>query len=222
MAVDARMTTPGLVPAEAITAALPEVSAILCPEALAALGPERSAETAERITRRILEAAAPAILRHAAAVPDGIVTHTTGELTPGLLEQFKRDFLAATGPPSVLPGDTTTERAAVIAEAVLEACDAERDRLQACPTPCDPDCEQACHEVHDIPSKRDHDPEECRARIIAEAVAEAIAAEQGRIRKGVTTVAASLLNAQQTALTAVLNLVGQPAELPAETERITP
>jgi hypothetical protein len=33
-----------------------------------------------------------------------------------------------------------------------------------CPTPCDDDCEvgpRGCHEVHDVPSHRSHDPEEC-------------------------------------------------------------
>lgn len=47
--------------------------------------------------------------------------------------------------------------------AVAEAVAAERERLRTCPTPCDADCEQLCHEVHDIPSHQDHDPEHCRA-----------------------------------------------------------
>jgi hypothetical protein len=36
-----------------------------------------------------------------------------------------------------------------------------------CPTLCDPDCEingWGCHEGHDVPSRREHDPEACEAR----------------------------------------------------------
>lgn len=31
----------------------------------------------------------------------------------------------------------------------------------ACPTPCDPDCDSPCHQWHRIPRKRDHDPAQC-------------------------------------------------------------
>lgn len=34
-----------------------------------------------------------------------------------------------------------------------------------CPTPCDDDCEAACHEAHLAPRLRDHDPDECRRRM---------------------------------------------------------
>ncbi len=30
-----------------------------------------------------------------------------------------------------------------------------------CPTPCDPDCDAACHESHLPAFKRDHDPMRC-------------------------------------------------------------
>lgn len=39
-----------------------------------------------------------------------------------------------------------------------------------CPTPCDGDCEingWGCHECHDVPSHREHDPEACEARQLA-------------------------------------------------------
>ena len=39
-----------------------------------------------------------------------------------------------------------------------------------CPTPCDDDCEISgwgCHECHDVPSHREHDPEACEARMLA-------------------------------------------------------
>ncbi|MEV7140736.1 hypothetical protein [Streptomyces tauricus] len=32
---------------------------------------------------------------------------------------------------------------------------------QICPTDCDDDCEADCHEWHAIPSRRDHQPDEC-------------------------------------------------------------
>jgi hypothetical protein len=50
--------------------------------------------------------------------------------------------------------------------------------LPCCPTPCDADCEQACHEVHDVTYKREHNPETCVGAIVAAAVA----AERERIR----------------------------------------
>jgi hypothetical protein len=94
----------------------------------------------------------------------------------------------------------------------------ERDRLQACPTLCDPDCEQLCHEVHDIPRRRDHDPETCRATEIGAAVR----AERDRIAAGVTAMRDHARNlasvgglagvgfgAQDEALTAVLGLIGE-------------
>lgn len=31
----------------------------------------------------------------------------------------------------------------------------------SCPTPCDDDCEALCHEGHQVPWKREHDPEHC-------------------------------------------------------------
>lgn len=30
-----------------------------------------------------------------------------------------------------------------------------------CPTPCDPDCPEPCHEVHEVKWKRTHDPATC-------------------------------------------------------------
>lgn len=39
-----------------------------------------------------------------------------------------------------------------------------------CPTSCDEDCEingWGCHECHDVPSHREHDPEACEARMLA-------------------------------------------------------
>ena len=39
-----------------------------------------------------------------------------------------------------------------------------------CPTPCDEDCEingWGCHEAHDVPSHREHDPGACEARMLA-------------------------------------------------------
>jgi hypothetical protein len=30
-----------------------------------------------------------------------------------------------------------------------------------CPTPCDADCYARCHEVHAVPWKRDHRPQDC-------------------------------------------------------------
>lgn len=41
-----------------------------------------------------------------------------------------------------------------------------------CPTACDSDCEQACHEVHDVPSRREHYPETCVGTIVAAARAQ--------------------------------------------------
>jgi hypothetical protein len=40
----------------------------------------------------------------------------------------------------------------------------------ACPTPCDTDCEVngwGCHEAHDVPGHRAHDPGACEARQLA-------------------------------------------------------
>ena len=48
-----------------------------------------------------------------------------------------------------------------------------------CPTSCDADCEQACHEVHVPKWEREHYPETCAASIAAAAVA----AERERIRQ---------------------------------------
>jgi hypothetical protein len=39
-----------------------------------------------------------------------------------------------------------------------------------CPTSCDEDCEingWGCHECHDVPSHREHEPEACEARMLA-------------------------------------------------------
>ena len=74
---------------------------------------------------------------------------------------------AAWDDPMIVRDDVVTD-ALFVAAPLIRA--GERQRLQACPTGCDPDCEQICHEVHDIPRKRDHDPEQCRARVIAAAV----------------------------------------------------
>ena len=41
------------------------------------------------------------------------------------------------------------------------AGDALRVRLGKCPTDCDPDCEDACHEGHDIPRRQFHGPVRC-------------------------------------------------------------
>lgn len=32
---------------------------------------------------------------------------------------------------------------------------------QRCPTECDPDCAQVCHEVHFVAMKREHEMDEC-------------------------------------------------------------
>jgi hypothetical protein len=32
---------------------------------------------------------------------------------------------------------------------------------QICPTGCDDDCDDDCHEIHAIPGRRDHQPDEC-------------------------------------------------------------
>jgi hypothetical protein len=72
------------------------------------------------------------------------------------------------------------------------ACDAEIARLRAraerplplagCPTPCDPDCEAACHQSHEPVHKRWHDPGwSCQET--QRAIAEAVAAERERIAK---------------------------------------
>jgi hypothetical protein len=39
-----------------------------------------------------------------------------------------------------------------------------------CPTSCDEDCEingWGCHECHGVPTRREHDPEACEARMLA-------------------------------------------------------
>lgn len=59
------------------------------------------------------------------------------------------------------------------------ATSAEAD-LWTCPTPCDPDCEAACHEVHKPAGKREHDPDQCpvqQAFRLRDEIAEAIPAE---------------------------------------------
>jgi hypothetical protein len=66
-----------------------------------------------------------------------------------------------------------------MAQAILEAATPHMAALPRCPTPCDADCEQACHEVHDVPSHREHYPESCVATVIAAAAA----AERERIRQ---------------------------------------
>lgn len=38
-----------------------------------------------------------------------------------------------------------------------------------CPTPCDPDCELngwSCHEFHQVPWKRGHDPQACESQAL--------------------------------------------------------
>jgi hypothetical protein len=52
-----------------------------------------------------------------------------------------------------------------------------------CPTPCDPDCEQPCHEVHDVASHREHDPTVCVATLLTAAQVEGAEAERERIRQ---------------------------------------
>ena len=42
--------------------------------------------------------------------------------------------------------------------------------LYTCPTPCDTDCEingWGCHEAHDVPPHREHDPAGCEGRQLA-------------------------------------------------------
>ena len=44
------------------------------------------------------------------------------------------------------------------------------DALYRCPTLCDDDCEingRGCHEAHDVPSHREHDPGACEAQALA-------------------------------------------------------
>lgn len=56
----------------------------------------------------------------------------------------------------------------------------ERKRAACCPTGCDTDCEQVCHEAHQVVFKRDHDPEVCKAAVVGAAVE----AERARILAG--------------------------------------
>lgn len=53
--------------------------------------------------------------------------------------------------------------------------------LPRCPTPCDDDCEQACHEVHRIRRRREHYPETCVATLATAAADQGAAAERARI-----------------------------------------
>lgn len=55
------------------------------------------------------------------------------------------------------------------ADVPATAREAREAAFPRCPTPCDDDCEQACHEVHEVPSHRDHNPETCVAAIVAAA-----------------------------------------------------
>lgn len=58
------------------------------------------------------------------------------------------------------------------------------ETLPPCPTPCDDDCEldpDGCHESHQVPWKRVHQPEGCQE--IRHAIAAAVAAERERIAK---------------------------------------
>jgi len=36
--------------------------------------------------------------------------------------------------------------------------------MEQCPTLCDYDCLDVCHEGHAIPRRRDHDPDDCEKR----------------------------------------------------------
>jgi hypothetical protein len=72
------------------------------------------------------------------------------------------------------------ERAALaVGEPVIRA-----EAFPRCPTPCDGDCEQACHEVHQPPGKRAHYPDDCIAALVAAVAADAVAGERQRIREG--------------------------------------
>lgn len=60
--------------------------------------------------------------------------------------------------------------------------------LPPCPTPCDADCElgaDGCHEAHEVPSHRGHQPHGCLD--IRRAIAEAVKAERERLLGGPVT-----------------------------------
>lgn len=44
---------------------------------------------------------------------------------------------------------------------ILTKADVERLAEARCPTLCDPDCDEPCHEVHVVRWRRDHEPGEC-------------------------------------------------------------
>jgi hypothetical protein len=82
-----------------------------------------------------------------------------------------------------------------MAKTILEAAAPYMAALPRCPTPCDADCEQACHEVHDVPSHREHNPESCVATVIAAAAT----AERERIRQGAERAAEDALAGERVA-----------------------
>lgn len=46
-------------------------------------------------------------------------------------------------------------------EEIEDALDSPSAAPVPCPSDCDDDCEADCHEGHDVPWKRDHQPEDC-------------------------------------------------------------
>lgn len=60
-----------------------------------------------------------------------------------------------------------------------DECPGVNGRYPRCPTPCDDECEQPCHEVHLPRHKRDHNPDGCMAAIVAAVVKD----ERERIRQ---------------------------------------
>jgi len=74
----------------------------------------------------------------------------------------------------VLENDNWSGNSDELAVAVLAAA---RPHLAVaapprCPTECDTDCAVPCHEAHQMPWKRDHNPEACVATIVAAAQAD--------------------------------------------------
>lgn len=107
------------------------------------------------------------------------------EATEALSALTITDFawrLAGTGE---LPDGARGDAEAIVwarQEILTGAAEAAAPALRAqsfprCPTECDTDCAVPCHEVHQMPWKRDHNPEVCVATIVSAATA----AERARV-----------------------------------------
>ena len=57
------------------------------------------------------------------------------------------------------------DKVATDARAQIAAATAARAGEAECPTECDPDCDTPCHEDHQVPAKREHDPDNCPGAI---------------------------------------------------------